>query len=101
MTMAAHDEPTQTDVHRGDDFAAHENTYEGFVRLAAIATVWVLTHVVALAIGGTSGRWSLAGFWIFVSTIAAVVGLAVRGLDWKPVTIVLAMMLATLLVVSY
>jgi hypothetical protein len=101
MTMAAQNEHTQTDVHADDDFAAHESTYEGFIRLAAIGTVWVLTHVVALAIGGTSGRWVLAGFWIVVSTIAAVVGLAVRGLDWKPVTIVLVMMLATLLVVSY
>jgi hypothetical protein len=67
MTMAAQHEHTQTDMHGDDDFAAHESTYEGFIRLAAIGTVWVLTHVVALAIGGTSGsrrsrRWSVSRF---------------------------------------
>ena len=95
--MAAPHEPAPTDR----DFVAHEETYEGFLRLTAIGTVWILTHVVALGIGGTTGRWFLAGFWILISTIAAIVGFAVRGLDWKPVTIVLAMMLATLLMVSY
>jgi hypothetical protein len=101
--MAAQHEPSHSHAHAttDGDFAQHERTYEGFLRFTAIATVWILTHVVALAIGGTSGRWVLAGFWILVSTVAAVVGLAVRGLDWKPVTVVLAMMLATLLVVSY
>jgi hypothetical protein len=84
-----------------DDFAEHEKTYEGFVRLTVVGTIWILTHVVALAIGGTTGRWFLAGFWIFVSTIAALIGLAMKGLDWKPVLVVLAMMLATLLVANY
>lgn len=95
--MATKSESTST----SRDFAEHERTYEGFLRFASVATVWVITNVVALAIGGTSGRWYLAGFWILVSTVAATIGLAVKGLDWKPDVVVLAMMLATLLMVSY
>ena len=83
------------------DFVQHEATYEGFLRLAAIGTIWVLTHVVALAIGGVAGHWLLAGFWIFVSTVAAVLGFAIGSLSWRPVLVVLLMMLATLLMVSH
>jgi hypothetical protein len=83
------------------DFVEHERTYEGFMRLAVIGTIWVLTHVVALAIGGVAGHWGLAGFWIVISTIAAVLGLAVRSLDWRPVLVILIVMLATLAMVSH
>jgi|tagenome__1003787_1003787.scaffolds.fasta_scaffold12529774_1 Bacterial aa3 type cytochrome c oxidase subunit IV len=83
------------------DFVDHEQTYEGFLRLTAVGTVWVLTHVVALAIGGVAGHWFLAGFFVVVSTIAAALGLAIRGLDWRPVTVVLVVMLATLLMTTH
>jgi len=83
------------------DFAAHEQTYEGFLRVSAIGTVWVLTHVVALALGGVAGHWVLASLFVIVSTIAAALGLAIRGLDWKPVMVVLLVMLATLLVTTH
>jgi hypothetical protein len=83
------------------DLAEHQKTFDGFVRLATIGTIWVLTHVVALAIGGVAGHWFTAGFWLVISTIAAVLGLVVRGLDWKPVTVVLALMLATLLTLTH
>ena len=84
-----------------DVTADHEKTYEGFLRVSAIATVWILTHVVALAIGGVAGHWILASFFVVISTIAAALGLAIRGLDWKPVTVILAVMLATLLMTSH
>jgi aa3 type cytochrome c oxidase subunit IV len=83
------------------DFVEHERTYEGFLRLATIGTIWVLTQVVALAIGGVAGHWIQAGFWVFVSTIAAVLGLAIRSLDWRPVLVVLVLMLLSLLLISY
>jgi hypothetical protein len=83
------------------ELVEHERTYEGFLRLATIGTIWVLTHVVALAIGGVAGHWGLAGFWIVISTIAAVLGLAVKSLDWRPVLVILIVMLATLAMVSY
>jgi hypothetical protein len=83
------------------DFVQHERTYEGFLRLATIGTIWVLTQMVALAIGGVAGHWIQAGFWIFVSTIAAVLGLAIRSLDWRPVLAVLVLMLLSLLVITH
>jgi len=66
------------------DFADHERTYEGFLRFSAVGLVWVLCIVVTLAIGGTTHRWALGGFWLAVATIASVLGLAIKGLDWKP-----------------
>jgi hypothetical protein len=94
----AHSRESATEAR---DFVEHERTYEGFLRLALIATIWVLTHVVGLAIGGVAGHWILAGFWIVVSTIAAALGLAIRSLDWRPVLVVLVMMLATLLLTTH
>ncbi len=83
------------------DFVAHRKTYESFLRLSTVATVWVLSIVVTLGIGGLTHRWWLAGFWLFVATIAALAGLAVKGLDWKPGTVVFVLMLLTLLLVTH
>ena len=84
------------------DYAEHRRTYEGFLRFTSVGTLWVLCQVVGLAIGGLGAQshWFLAGFWVLVGTVAALIGLAVRGLEWRPVAIVLIIMLATLLMVT-
>jgi len=95
--MAEHTESATTTA----DFADHEQTYEGFMRFSAVALVWVLCIVATLAIGGTTQRWVLGGFWLFVATIGSVLGLAIKGLDWKPGVVILVVMLATLLMVTH
>jgi hypothetical protein len=94
----AHSRESATEAR---DFVEHERTYEGFLRLATIGSIWILTHVVALAIGGVAGHWIQAGFWIVVSTIAAILGLAIRSLDWRPVVVVLVLMLLSLLLITH
>lgn len=83
------------------DYKEHRKTYEGFLRFSAVATLWALIQVVGLAIGGVGHSWFLATFWVVVGTVAAAIGLAVKGLDWKPAAVVLVIMLTTLLMVTH
>jgi Bacterial aa3 type cytochrome c oxidase subunit IV len=88
-------------VESSSDFADHRRSYEGFLRLAVIAVFLILAHVVALAIGGLTHMWFLAFVGVGVSIIAAVIGAAVQGLDWKPGAVVLILLLLTLLLVTH
>jgi hypothetical protein len=78
------------------DYNEHNRTYAGFLRFTSVALVWVLCIVVMLAIGGTAGAWILGGFWLVVATIASILGLAIKGLDWRPGAVIFVIMLATL-----
>ena len=59
----------------GNDMAAHEGTYEGFVHLAFVGTLVVINIVIGLAIGAVAEHWLVAGC---VIVLAIAVGL--RGL---------------------
>ena len=78
------DHPTQS----ADDFAEHRRSYEGFIRIIVFAVFTLLAHLVALAIGGLAHLWFLAAIALVLSLAAAIVGVLVRGLDWKPELIV-------------
>ena len=82
------------------DYHEHRRTYDGFLRLSTVGTVWVLCVVATLALGGVAQHWVLGGFWLVVATIAGVLGLAIKGLDWKPTAVVLVLMLLTLLLLT-
>lgn len=92
MADASHQNPM--------DYNEHNRTYEGFLRFTMVGIVWVLCIVVTLAIGGTAHRWGLASFWLVIATIASALGLAIKGLDWRPATVILVIMLATLAMVN-
>jgi hypothetical protein len=49
----------------GNDYAEHEQTYDGMIRLTKVGTLGVLLVVVALAIFGTVGSL----FWTFIALI--------------------------------
>lgn len=83
------------------DFVDHRHSYEGFVRIVVIAVFLLLSHLVALAIGGVAHHWFLAALGIGLSIIAAVVGAAVEGLDWRPGVVVLVLLLLTLLLIGF
>jgi len=55
----------------GNDYPAHENTYETFVKFAAVGTIHVINLMLGLAVGGVMGHW-FAALPIF---IIAVIGL--------------------------
>ena len=91
-----------TEIHEtSKDFHDHRTTYDGFLRMSMIGTVWVLCIVVTLAIGGTTHRWALGSLILILGTIASVLGLAIKGWDWRPGAGVLVLGLLTLLVINY
>jgi hypothetical protein len=59
----------------GNDLAAHEATYEGFVHLASVGSLLVVNIVIGLAIGGVADHWGVAAAVIILSA-----GIALRGL---------------------
>ncbi|MGO4573585.1 aa3-type cytochrome c oxidase subunit IV [Microvirga sp. 2TAF3] len=56
------------------DGQAHEATYGGFVRFVEIASVVVICHVLALAVGGVHHAWLTAIFGVILSLAAGGVG---------------------------
>lgn len=89
-----------TTIKPSEDFAEHHHFYEGFLRLTLIIVLMLLAHAVALAIGGTAHMWFTAALGIAASIVAAVLGAAVRGLDWKPGAVVLVLLLLLLMLVG-
>ncbi len=82
--------------HPAMDYREHERTYEGFVRFSIIGTLWCLTIVVGLAIGGPGHSWGTAGFLIFLGTVFGALGLFVKAVDAKGVGAVLVLSLLVL-----
>ncbi len=68
--MAEHAAPEYATAE-GNDYVCHEGTYEGFLHFAFVGTMHVVCVVIALAIGGTTGRWFVAAGVIIFATIAA------------------------------
>jgi hypothetical protein len=54
----------------GNDYPAHENTYETFVKFAFVGSVHVINLLLGLATGGVIGHW----FWALLIFIIAVIG---------------------------
>jgi hypothetical protein len=55
----------------GNDYPAHESTYDTFVKFAFVGTIHVINLMLGLAVGGVMGHW-FAALPIF---IIAVIGL--------------------------
>jgi Bacterial aa3 type cytochrome c oxidase subunit IV len=83
----------------GNDVPAHEATYEGFTQFVVIGTVYVITIVVGLAIGGAVGHWLLCAAVVIAGTIAA--GLSAWTGSRLPGVVVLVLSLLTLLLSAH
>jgi Bacterial aa3 type cytochrome c oxidase subunit IV len=79
--------------HPAMDYAEHEKTYEGFVRFTVIGSLWCLTIIVGLAIGGPGHSWLAGSFLIFLSTIAVALGIFIKEIDSKAVAAVFVLSL--------
>jgi hypothetical protein len=73
--MADHG-PVEYATATGNDLAEHQATYQNFLQLAYVGSLFVVTVVIGLAIGGTTGHWLTAIALFIVSSIVAVHGLA-------------------------
>lgn len=73
--MAEHGAPEYATA-AGNDLAAHEQTYKGFVHLAFIGLVLVVNILIGLAIGGVEDHWLIASGVFLIAIVAAIVGFA-------------------------
>ena len=73
--MAAH-ETTEYSTADGNDYAAHEATYERFVFLVFIGIMHVINVTLGLAVGGVKGAWWTAAAIFIAATVVAIHGLA-------------------------
>ena len=44
----------------GNDYPAHENTYERFVHFTFVGIIYVINLLFGLAVGGVMGHWFMA-----------------------------------------
>jgi len=56
----------------GNDYPAHEQTYERFVHFAFVGIIHVINLVFGLAVGGVMGHW-LAALPIFIIAVLGAV----------------------------
>jgi hypothetical protein len=78
------------------DGAAHEATYTSFVHFTAVAVVFVLCCVVALAVGGVKQAWLSAIFGVILAHIAAAIGLFAPSISWRAPAAVFGLLLLML-----
>ncbi len=59
----------------GNDYPAHEQSYERFVQFTFVGLIHVVNIVLGLAVGGVMGHWFLAlAIWI-IAVFGAIPGL--------------------------
>lgn len=70
--MADHAAPEYATA-QGNDYAAHEGTYESFVHIAFIGTIFVINIAIGLCIGGAVHNWWVGVPVIFLLAPAALI----------------------------
>ena len=63
----------------GNDYPAHENTYETFVKFAFVGTIHVINLMFGLATGGVMGHWLTALLVFIIAIIGLIPGLVTGG----------------------
>jgi Bacterial aa3 type cytochrome c oxidase subunit IV len=59
----------------GNDYPAHENTYERFIHFTFVAILYVITVLFGLTTGGVMGHWLLAAAIFLIGAAGAAPGL--------------------------
>ncbi len=60
----------------GNDFPAHESSYERFVHFTVVGILYVVTILFGLATGGVMGHWFMAAAIFVIGLLGVVPGLA-------------------------
>ena len=63
----------------GNDYPAHENTYETFIKFAFVGSMYIIDILLGLVVGGVMGHWVPAFAMIFVIGIAGLIPGLVTG----------------------
>ena len=93
--MAAH-ENTEYSTAEGNDYPAHEQTYDNFVHLVTVGLCHVINICIGLAIGGTKGAWWTCAGIIVVASIVAIHGLITGAKMPSYVMVVLSLLVLAL-----
>ena len=56
----------------GNDYPAHENSYERFMHFTVVGILYVITVLFGLATGGVMGHWLLAAAIFVIGLVGAV-----------------------------
>jgi hypothetical protein len=59
----------------GNDYPAHENTYERFIEFTFVGIIFVINLLLGLTVGGVLGYWFMALPIFIIGIIGAVPGL--------------------------
>jgi hypothetical protein len=59
----------------GNDYQAHENSYERFVHFTLVGILYVVTVLFGLATGGVMGHWLLAASIFVIGLLGVIPGL--------------------------
>jgi len=62
----------------GNDYPAHEETYENFTYLVLIGILTVITICLGLTVGGVKDNWLVGGGLIFFGSIAGAVSVMMK-----------------------
>jgi pheromone shutdown protein TraB len=89
--MAAHGTPEYSTA-TGNDYPAHESTYQGFTFLVFIGIILVINICLGLTVGGVRGNWWFGGPFIFIASIAALISLLTNSKPSSIVVLVLGLL---------
>ena len=62
----------------GNDYPAHESTYESFVHFTFVGILHIVGILLGLAVGGVKGDWLLASVILLLAVFGAIPGLISR-----------------------
>lgn len=79
--------------HPDMDEKAHETTYVSFTHFTTVGAVFVVSCVVALAVGGVKHAWVSSLVMILLNMVATAIGLSSARLAWRPPAVVLGLLL--------
>jgi len=79
----------------GNDYPAHENTYETFVKFAFVGSVHVINLLLGLATGGVMGHWLWALLIFIIAIVGAIPGLVTGSKTSSYVAFVLSFLIFT------
>jgi hypothetical protein len=90
--MADHGE-VQYASARGNDYPAHEQTYETFIQIVVLGICHVVNVVLALAIGTVLGHWGVMVGILVVATLIAAHGFATGARTPSAVMVLISILL--------
>jgi hypothetical protein len=84
----------------GNDYPAHEQTYESFVHFAYVGILHIVSILFGLAIGGVKGDWLLAAVILLLAVFGAIPGLMSRSRTPTNVVFVICLLIFVYAAVS-